>query len=358
MKKRMRILALALAAVILIVVSLWMVKSYVGDHGQSSAYMQRPMEEYTQELLTTKHRLSLNADGTFSVLILSDMHCSDPENARIVAENIRTLVDREQPSLVIFNGDNTETMRTRGKLRQCLSIVTEYIEECGIPWAHVYGNHDDEGYFILSREAQQGVYEEFSYCLSKEGEDMRGVGTFVLPVFCADSDRLAFNVWCLDSGTYQDKNGNPDFIKSEQIIWYLYASQLLERYQGAPVPAVMAFHIPLQEHAEACQLYEEAGIAYPGHRGEHVGHSLWNPGMYRNALTRGDVRIMVSAHDHSNDYAVEYGGILLCGSATIGTGGNIGYDSNVVGGRVIRFDLNAQEQLTTYMSYLDVEPAE
>lgn len=356
MRKRLKILCIALSAVILLI-TLYAVKdplkAYIEENAQYGDYMHKDRQAYTAELLTTNQRLSLHEDGTFTVLFLSDMHCESNATSDQIIANIQTLIDREKPSLVIFTGDNTQEMRSKYSLKKCIASLVAYIEACNIPWAHIYGNHDDEGTFVLSRETQQGVYESFPYCLSKEGEKLRGVGTYVLPVFMHDSDKLAFNIWCLDSGTYQDKNQNPDFIKKEQIEWYRYASELLSDYNGSTVPAIMTFHIPLPENAQACQQYEDAGISYEGSKNEQICYPIWNSGMFSNVKEQGDVKVIVTAHDHCNDYAVAYEGVLLCASSTIGTGGSTYYNSQNAGARVVKFDLQAQTQFTTYMSYLN-----
>lgn len=356
MRKRLKILCAALVAVILLAAAYMAqapIKAYLEENARYGDYMQKDRQTYTEELLTTKHRLSLHEDGTFTVLILSDMHCAGADTADEIIANIKELVIQEQPSLVIFTGDNTQEIRTKSALKKCITRLVSYIESRGIPWAHIYGNHDDEGLFVLSREAQQSVYESFSYCLSKEGEKLRGVGTYVLPVFMHNSDQLAFNIWCLDSGTYQDENQNPDFIKKEQIEWYRYASGLLSDYNGSTVPAMMTFHIPLPENAQACQQYEDAGLSYEGSRNEQICYPIWNSGMFSNVVEQGDVKVIVTAHDHCNDYAVEYDGVMLCASSTIGTSGTTYYNSQNAGARVVKFDLQAQTQFSTYMSYLN-----
>ena len=356
MRKRLKILCIALTVVILLAAAYMAkapLKAYLEENAQYGDYMDKDRQAYAEELLTTKHRLSLHEDGTFTVLILSDMHCEGADTADEIIANIKELVIQEQPSLVIFTGDNTQEMRTKSALKKCIARLVAYIESRSIPWAHIYGNHDDEGLFVLSREAQQRVYESFDYCVSKEGENLRGVGSYVLPVFMHDSDQLAFNIWCLDSGTYQDKNQNPDFIKKEQIEWYRYASGLLSDYNGSTVPAIMTFHIPLPENAQAFQQYEDAGLPYEGSKNEQICYPIWNSGMFSNVVEQGDVQIIVTAHDHCNDYAVEMDGVMLCASATIGTSGSTYYNSENAGARVVKFDLQSQKQFTTYMSYLN-----
>jgi DNA repair exonuclease SbcCD nuclease subunit len=54
-----------------------------------------------------------------------------------------------------------------------------------IPWAAIFGNHDDEN--DLSREEQMKLLEWLPYSLSRSGPpDVDGVGNYVLKVFSAD----------------------------------------------------------------------------------------------------------------------------------------------------------------------------
>ena len=118
-------------------------------------------EEMLADLLTTKHKLKVDENGEFTVLVLSDTHIGMSGQTGLSAEEkqlIKELVDKEKPDLVIFDGDVTHDLNTVAQLRTAVSSLVEYIESKQIPWAHVYGNHDrdTDG---LSREVQQEVYE-------------------------------------------------------------------------------------------------------------------------------------------------------------------------------------------------------
>lgn len=90
-------------------------------------------------------------------MILADVHAygTIPDN---VKNNIETLVNKEQPNLVIFTGDNT-ICNSPLKVKEALQSMVDLIEKLEIPWCHVYGNHDDES--GVSKEVQQKIYESF-----------------------------------------------------------------------------------------------------------------------------------------------------------------------------------------------------
>jgi hypothetical protein len=317
-----------------------------------------------EDLLEMKIDMRADEEGNFKVLILSDIqgsnsHIDIPESVRA---NIRNIVNREQPDLVIFNGDNCHEIKGEENLREYLTNMTLYLEQNKIPWAHVYGNHDDVG--GISKERQSEIYAEFKYCISEVGS-VSGVGNYVIPIYSHDGSRILYNVWCLDSHGYtklDDKinvtlqngvyfKGTYDYIKPDQIEWYLKSSKLLEEYNGAPIPAIMAFHIPLQETGEAWMVKDSAKLEWTGEKHENGGFSAINSGMFAAVLARGDVKAIVNGHDHVNDFMVKYHGVMLCYSSTVSTMSY--YQENLLGARVFSFSQDENAPITTYMSYLN-----
>lgn len=303
-------------------------------------------------LLDTKHKLYYNEDGSFRVLIIADAHMNYTANAdsiKDVQDRIKLLVDRSDPNLVIFTGDNTIGSSNEQKLRANLDILVGYIEEKQIPWCHTYGNHDHEN--SLSNAAQQPIYESYEYCVSKAGdEDIFGTGNYVLGVYNKD-DTLGAAVYCFDSGAYASSGGY-DYLKDDQIAWYKESSELLEEYNGSKVPAIMAFHIPLRENDIAYQNRDNPDIVYEydGQRNENICSSNIDCNMFETILERGDVKAVVTGHDHINDYNYNYLGVKLTSSPNVS---NLTYTNAAVqGGRV--FDLNAStmNDIPTYVEYI------
>lgn len=362
--------ALAVLFVLVLALSLCGCQSKEEREAAQAALAEKTAEEaaeaeYLQGLLTTKHKLQFREDGSFKILVMSDMHGGmdgmEPESR----ENVKTLVDREKPDLVLFTGDNTRKTLSEEIIRENIVGMTGYIESQKIPWAHVYGNHDCES--RLSKEEQQVVYESYEYCISETGdEDLHGVGNYVLPIFRSDSDQIAFNVWCLDSGDYlsveEDDMWTPavnvneergfgsgyDFIRPNQINWYMEASDILEAHTGHPIPGLMAFHIPLQESDVAWENHEE--LVYTGNKNEAISSASVNAGAFAALQERGDIKAIVNGHDHRNDFMVEYCGIKLCQATTPSVNGY--HTKAVMGGRVFVLNQDDAANIETYMSYL------
>ncbi|MBE6725187.1 MAG: hypothetical protein E7576_08370 [Ruminococcaceae bacterium] len=323
----------------------------------------------------SRHPLRFDENGEFHILVFSDIHGPGPKISTLAKTNIAKLVEREDPDLVLFDGDNTWGLSSPAALESCVGDMTEVLEEKQIPWAHVYGNHDAEGNNV-PKEKQQQIYESFGMCVSQSGDpSLPGVGNYVLPVYSSDGAKIRFNVWALDSGMYLSEweraslepagsifqgyaNSGYDYIKPAQIAWYRETSMAMEAYAGEKIPGLMAFHIPLQE-TYAAWVNREA-LEHTGEKREAVCASEVNSGLFSVLLERGDVKAVVNGHDHVNDYMVKYGGIKLCYCSTVSETGYC--DMDMLGARVFVIREENPEDIETYISYVDenrmTEPAE
>ena len=313
------------------------------------------LEEKVEKALESKHKLTFNDDGSFRVLILADIHMNtsaDATKVQAVKDRIKLLVDREKPDLVIFTGDNTINSSTEAILRDNISAMVSYIEEKKIPWCHVYGNHDHEN--ALSKEEQHRIYQSYEYCVSKDNPAdiyISGVGNYVNAVYNKDGTVGAV-IYCLDSGTYMS-SGVYDYIKASQIGWYKETSQLLKEYNGGKaVPAIMAFHIPLKENTTAYENRDnkEIVLEYTGERNENICSSTIDTNLLETVFECGDVKAIVTGHDHVNDYMYNYKGVKLASSPNFS---DLTYtNASVQGARVFDLNLSTVNNVTTYVSYI------
>lgn len=302
------------------------------------------------ELLESKHKLYYNDDGSFRVMVVADVHMNGNGSSEY-QKNLETMVSKVQPNLVIFTGDNTIGANSESSLRTRLDLMVGYLEENKIPWCHVFGNHDREG--GMSNRLQQAVYESYEYCISKSGpEDVSGVGNYVLGVYNKDNT-LGSVIYLLDSGT---GNGtySYDYIQENQIEWYKETSQLLQEYNGGEVvPGIMAFHIPLIENQYAYDNRNNTSIVYEanGERNEAICPSSKDTELFETILERGDVKAIVTGHDHDNTYMYNYYGVKLCSAPTISP---MGYQKvkEASGCRVFDMNTASISQAPTYIEYI------
>lgn len=303
-----------------------------------------------EQLLESKHRLEYNEDGSFRVMTISDTHMdvsSDKNEVQSISNRIKTLVDRVNPNLIIFTGDNTINSSTENLLRKNINALVGYIEQKQIPWCHVYGNHDHEK--ALSNEKQQPVWEEYEYCVSKDVSSLSGTGNYVLGVYNRDGS-LGSLIWCLDSGTYA--NGGYDYIKQDQIDWYKKTSFEINNHCGGIVNGIMAFHIPLIENRTANELKDFSQIVYEytGSVNEKICSSETDTNLLETIFELQNVKAIVTGHDHVNDYMFNYQGVKLCSSPNVSK--LTYFDENIQGCRVFDLNLNTIDNLPTHVEYL------
>lgn len=304
-------------------------------------------------LLESKHKLYYNDDGSFRVLVIADVHMSawsDATKVQAAKDRIKMMVDRENPDLVIFTGDNTIGSSSADRLRQNIDAMAGYIEEKKIPWCHVYGNHDHEN--ALSHYAQQEIYEEYEYCISKSTEGLSSVGNYVHGIYKKDGT-LGGVIYLINSNTYDTVKGGYDYIKDDQIAWYKETSELLEKYNGGKaVKGIMAFHIPLIENNDAYNNRNNTDIVYEftGNKNENICASATDTTLLETIFERGDIKAIVTGHDHVNDYMFNYKGVKLSSSPNIS---DLTYtNAGIQGCRVFDMALATIDDIPTYVSYV------
>ena len=326
-------------------------------------------EMLLSEILSNKTQLRFDENGQFKIMVLADLHLNSGGVPMETFNNITLVVEREKPDFVIFTGDNVVDggISTQGQLRGAWRRIGDYLEQEGIYWMHVFGNHD--GDMRLPLEKQQEYYESFEHCLSKAGdEELTGIGNYVIPLYGAKEDTVKFVIWGLDSGDYPTEeerkalfpaglssfggfNGtNYDFIHYDQIQWYLETSKLLQTCNdGQLVPGLMAFHIPLQESYTAW--INRDGLEWTGSKYDPVCASAYNSGLFEVLRNRGDIKAVVNGHDHINDFMVNYCGIKLCYASTLTT--TTYNEPAIMGARIFVISESEPTNVQTYMSYLD-----
>lgn len=276
-------------------------------------------------------------NGTFRILIFTDIHARlscDPRTLMF----LEAAVEREKPDLVLWNGDNVVESPDADTLRAVVSRLAEPMEKRGIPWAHVFGNHDEECCF--SRRRQQEIYESFPCHISYSEPGIHGVGNHMLPIF--SGDEVKFAVWGIDSNDYLKTDNDffegdleksavlprvifrdcgYAFIRFDQILWYWNLSKALEAQGNKKVPGIMYFHTCLNEFTMVPFNPKETGMT--GEQNEPLCPSTLNSGLFTALLERGDVKGVYCGHDHTNTYEGSYCGIRLgfCANAGFTTYG-------------------------------------
>lgn len=272
--------------------------------------------------------LKFNEDGKFKIVQFTDVHYKfGNSNSDIALERINQVLDIEKPDLVIFTGDIVYSKPADKGMRSVLNLVAER----KIPFGVVYGNHDDEQ--GLSRQELFEVIQSVPYNLTGQAEGLSGITNFIIPVKSSDGKKDALVLYCFDSHSYSSIKGigGYDYLKFDQIDWYMQNSKAYTRANGnIPLPSLAFFHIPLPEYNQAASSEEAILI---GTRMERACAPQLNSGMFAAMKQSGDILGVFVGHDHDNDFVVNWKGILLAYGRY--TGGNTVYNDLENGARVI-----------------------
>ncbi len=275
------------------------------------------------------------------------MQVSDPQDLQFIRPTmvrmLNTAYDKYNPDLILLTGDNIlgnhlcdarigsrlvikDKAGEHEAMRVAIDKLVAPIEQRKIPFAMLYGNHDDRNSF--TKDEQADIYRGYSCNLGLDDKESPDCATYNLPIYSEDGTQVKFNIWMLDSA-WHDKEQDKCFeiVKPEAIEWYKKKSaQLKEANGGQPVPSLMFQHIPMIEQLE---LIEECDSSFkgavkgpegkyfklkdnvPGVMGEYPCTVAEKTGQLEAIKECGDVKAGVFGHDHQNCFIGTVDGIEL-----------------------------------------------
>jgi hypothetical protein len=361
-----------------------------------------PEEEGRVEAVSLTYRRGVNVaprapplhfsrDGKFKILQVADLHfsvshgkcrdtvispCTHSDN--MTSTLIEHVLDEEKPSLVVFTGDQLNGQGTSWDPKSVLAKFSKAVAERGIPWAAVFGNHDDE--IGAGREEQLKWMQALPYSLVQRGpKDIHGVGNYVLKVMSADASKThLLTLYFLDSGAYAggflDWFGfftptEYDYLHKSQISWFLQESGSINQIERPFSPdtgkdfgniwkrqsdqvtpptrrlgkpnALMFFHMPLQEsYAEADTDSRTNRPLDVGIQGDKPGSAKKNDGFFEDGLLKAfesdhvaggstlEVKAVGNGHCHVTENCRRVKGVWLCfgGGGSYSGYSKIGFD--------------------------------
>ena len=251
--------------------------------------------------------LKFGEDKKFKIVQFTDVHWkADSIASEEAGERMGEVLDAEKPDLVIFTGDVIFGKPADKSMRRALEPTIKR----GIPFAVTFGNHDDE--LGMSRKELYDFIKDMPGNLTSTIEGLSGVTNFILPVKASDGSQDAALLYVFDSHSYATLKGIKGYgwIKHDQVQWYIDESKkFTEANGGTSLTALSFFHIPLPEFHEAVQ---NEGSFLIGTRKEKACAPEINTGLFAAMKEAGDVLGVFVGHDHVNDYAVSWKGIMLC----------------------------------------------
>ena len=262
---------------------------------------------FALQLTAQQPTLRFNKQGSFKIVQFTDLHYSvEKETVSAAAlECINKVLDLEKPDLVVFTGDLVYSKPAKEGLTRVLKPVVDR----KLPFAVVWGNHDDEQ--DLSRAVLQSVVEQMPGCLGKKTDGIPGESNYILTIQPNSGNQASAVLYFMDSHAYSalPQVKGYDWIKPAQIQWYIDASKrFTDANEGKPLPALAFFHIPLPEYNQAASSENSHLVGY---RFEKPCAPELNTGLFTAMLTAGDVMGVFVGHDHDNDFVADWKGIAL-----------------------------------------------
>ena len=257
----------------------------------------------------------LSFDKThFNILQFNDIHFSyntDLEyHFKFMELSIKDAVqlcqnNNEDLNLIVINGDAFMFAN-----EQVIRETFDWFDTHQIPWTYAFGNHDYQGinndHYIeelLDTRAYQNV------CFKAFDDEVSGQSNFVIDLF--KNSEHVYQLYFFDSHAmrYKDYFGY-DYIKEDQIEWYKWMNKETNVNE---VNSSAFFHIPLPEFKEAASMIEIDPSVNKEGGGVHepVCSPLYNSGLF-TAFKENNTISVHCAHDHLNNFEVEYEGIKLC----------------------------------------------
>lgn len=317
-------------------------------------------------------------DGKFKIMLVGDLHESyrqsdDPKANKQTSDVVKCMnkaLDELKPDLVVFLGD-IGNADTEDKLRSVISRVTYPVTSRDIPFALVFGNHDRECEIPLERQLEIYTQECEKFYTFDAVPELTGCGNCNVLVKDSKGKKNILNLWFIDSNNLCDNRALSyyDWVHEDQIEWYKNtAAEIKEKNGGKTVPALWFMHIPVPEEYE---LLREAKVyeipdSVPGHGtrskcnyvlkddvegylGEGPCCSEVNSGVFKAWKETGDVVGAFFGHDHMNDFAGYYDGILLAQNKLAGFRPYT--DGGRSGVRLVTLDENNVEDIQSKMYY-------
>ena len=256
-------------------------------------------------------QLTIAHPAQFRILQFTDLHYYSDESLHDSVdgqtnETMRDLVKIARPDLVMVTGDLWPEDRD-GKGETYMRYAVQQLEALGVPWAFVWGNHDQLPDYAVGHDAFEKAKNSLYRGAASDGN-------YVVDIL----DRRNRRVWqllCLNS----HENG----VK--------IAPQLREDLTAAnssPVPRVAFFHIPLKQYDTVWKNGTATGV---------IGEDPCiadEDGSALPFLKSIGVRACFCGHDHVNDYSGVADGVELVYGRATGAGG-YGVEILQKGGKLI-----------------------
>ena len=259
------------------------------------------------------------SDG-YKILQLTDIHWTYETDIAFQSAYLTSIVDYAKPDFIMATGD-----QFLGANEATVNTLYSLFDSWKIPWSLTWGNHDRQGLYPVDFPEQRLLSGDYEHCYYKSpSDDVYGRSNYVIDLKNGSGD-LKWQIYALDSNSYHYSGSGVygyDVIHSDQIAWYEQEADAA-KIGGAYVPSVAYFHIPLWQLEYAVtdkgglrsrQWGELAEPKTSDVEGLGTDMQTWpgyvDSGFFAAAKTHG-TKAMFFGHDHDDDYAAVYDGLMI-----------------------------------------------
>jgi hypothetical protein len=351
------VLAPAVIMVFFLRRSLFAAQEPLQDRPPHLAFQKRPSGQYE-----------------FKILQITDIHLGEAENQEWGPRQddktwkaLEAILAAEAPvDLIVLGGDQLTANNCKNNATAYYQNLGEFLLPYGIPWALIFGNHDDMDFETAhgekipakySREDLLEVDQRFPLSLTQAGpRSIDGTTNYILDIYSPpihnkeDTPKeVVSRILFLDSGG----GSMEEAITDSQIDW------VRKETSKSTVPAMAFQHIPTQSHiffdGGQCKGLHDDGLTPLDYDGGII-----------DALAESNRFLFLAVgHDHGNDYCCPYvrpslfedqqedspSELHLCFGRHTGYGG---YGSWERGSRVYQLEYNKNQQDTAYTTARDI----
>ena len=282
---------------------------------------------------------------------------------------IRDTIEMTNPDLILITGDVVygEFDDTGTTFRK----VVKYMDSFKIPWAIVFGNHDNESKMGVDWQCE--LLENAEYSLFKRG-NVTGNSNYTIGI--VQDGELKRVIYMMDTNGCANSDDpsvkNALSFAKDQLEWFDESANKIEEFVGDKVNSFVCFHVPVEEFGIAAvnagyqkEVYEENTYTIgskrtPAQNGDFgVKGELYKamhpvPGLFE-LFKKHAVDGVFVGHSHLNSTSVLYEGIRWTFGLKTGTYDR--YSANQLGGTYI--EVHSDNSFTVehkYVKHYKIEP--
>ena len=296
----------------------WFAQGWWSDADSYAVGTDRPILQF--------HAKESNESGddsetwTFKIAQITDIHLGEAESTFGPEQDLKTwlvmdkVLTTESPDFIVLSGDQLTANNCKNNATAYYQLLGEFLSRYEIPWAMVFGNHDDMDYEVpggnttipvkYSRDDLLTIDQSFPLSLSQGGpRDVTGTTNYFLNVHIGD--KAVAQIVFLDSGG----GSLEEAIDESQVQWFR------EQASSSKLPGVAFQHIPTSGSlfSDYCS----------GFQGEGIEALHYDAGILEALVDAGRFSFLAAGHNHGNDYCCPYKDtdLVVCFGRHSGHGG-------------------------------------